>query len=287
MKAEELKEAIDRTEDVEWRVSEEAIEAEPRLGYLPSRGVPPLEEQEALAAQALSALPPSAPSYPPSVDLRDSEVGRLVGPIRDQGACGSCVAFGACAAVEGTLRAKNEDPNLDVDLSEAHLFYCSAAAEGRTCGGPTGGWYPKAALDVFSQRGVPDEACFPYTAGDQPCTACEDWEGRATTIDSWQPLHTLPEMKDWVATHGPTVGSMVVYEDFQFYAGGVYRHVSGEKLGGHCVCIVGYDDENEYWIGQNSWGSGWGEEGFFRIGYGQCAIDSGMLGVEGVRSPQA
>lgn len=281
----ELRKAMEGKEGVEWEIAEEAIEAEPRLGYLPSRGVPPLEEQEALAAQA-AAAPPPPPSYPPATDLRAAPAGNLITPIRDQGQCGSCVAFGSSAAVEGTLRAESSDPNLEIDLSEAYLFYCKAAEEGRECGGPNGGWYPKAALDVFAEGGgVPREACFPYTAGDQECAACADWQGQATTISAWRALDTPAEMKEWIASHGPTVASMVVYEDFQHYAGGVYAHVTGRKLGGHCICIVGYDDEQECWIGKNSWNTGWGEEGFFRIAYGQCGIDSGMLGVEGVESP--
>lgn len=279
----ELREAIERAKGVDWEVTEEAIDAGARLGYLPSRGVPPLDEQVALAAQAAAAPPPGPPSYPSAVDLRTSG---MITPIRDQGQCGSCVAFGSCAAVEGTARVESGNAGLDIDLSEAYLFYCKAAEEGRTCGGPTGGWYPKAALDVFSQAGgVPDEGCFPYSAGDQPCRACEDWQGRATTIAAWKPLDTPAEMKEWIATHGPVVASMVVYEDFQHYRGGIYSHVSGEELGGHCICIVGYDDERECWIGKNSWNTGWGEEGFFWIAYGQCGIDSGMLGVEGVRTP--
>ncbi|HEX3174875.1 MAG TPA: C1 family peptidase [Solirubrobacterales bacterium] len=281
----ELKEAVERAEQAEWEVADEGLDARPRLGYLPSRGVEPLEQQLAIAAKA-AASPPPEPSYPPSVDLRATSAGNMITPIRDQEACGSCVAFGSSAAVEGTLKVEAGNPELEPDLSEAFLFYCRAAEEGRTCGGPTGGWYPKAALDVFSEKGgVPQEECFPYTAGDQECAACNDWEGQATTIAAWKPLHTPAEMKDWLATHGPIVGSMVVYEDFMHYAGGVYKHVTGEEEGGHCICIVGYDDEGEYWIAKNSWNTGWGEEGFFRIGYGECAIDSGALGVEGVNGP--
>jgi C1A family cysteine protease len=54
--------------------------------------------------------------------------------------------------------------------------------------------------------------------------------------------------------------------------------------GGHCVEIIGYDDNLGCWICKNSWGTGWGEAGYFRIAYGQCAIETwaGPFGVQGV-----
>jgi C1A family cysteine protease len=63
----------------------------------------------------------------------------------------------------------------------------------------------------------------------------------------------------------------------------VYKHVTGNYAGGHCVSIVGYDDAGAYWIAKNSWGSGWGDQGFFKIAYGQCRIESYQTcGVTGV-----
>jgi hypothetical protein len=66
-------------------------------------------------------------------------------PVKDQGSCGSCIAFGSVATVETTLRVARKNPGLSIDLSEAHLFYCIARAQGRMCssvpmgagGGPT------------------------------------------------------------------------------------------------------------------------------------------------------
>jgi len=73
----------------------------------------------------------------------------------------------------------------------------------------------------------------------------------------------------------PTLSAaLTVYNDFFSYSSGVYRHVSGEAAGGHCVCVVGYNDAGGYWICKNSWGDGWGDDGFFRIAYGECGIDS-------------
>lgn len=268
--------------DIEWRIAEQPLDVTHMLGYLPSEGVPSLDEQERLAHEARAPAPPG-PAYPGSCDLRDHNGKDFITPVRDQGQCGSCVAFGSCAAVEGTLRFEKNDPSLDVDLSEAYLYYCVAAGQGRTCGPPNAGWYPKAALEAIkSGGGVPDEGCFPYTPGDQPCDACSDWRARATTIAGWQPLNDAAEIKEWISSRGPAVASMKVYEDFQHYAEGVYSYVTGQAMGGHCICVVGYDDPGGFWIAKNSWGTGWGEGGFFRIAYGQCAIDSGMLGVEGI-----
>jgi C1A family cysteine protease len=73
-----------------------------------------------------------------------------------------------------------------------------------------------------------------------------------------------------------------VYNDFFSYSGGVYKKANNTVAGGHCVCIIGYNDAQQCWIAKNSWGTGWGESGYFRIGYGECGIDSEMYGVNGI-----
>jgi hypothetical protein len=147
------------------------------------------------------------------------------------------------------------------------------------------GWFPKRALAAIKDHGVPDARSFLYRSGDQPCTASADWKKRAVRVRSWGRLETPADMKHWIATRGPAVGSIQVYEDFQLYAGGTYSHVAGDKLGGHAICVVGYDDDKRHWIVKNSWGTGWGEDGFGRVAYGEVGIDSGMLGVHSVRVP--
>jgi len=59
----------------------------------------------------------------------------------------------------------------------------------------------------------------------------------------------------------------VVYSDFMNYKGGIYHYTSGVMQGGHAVKIVGWGIEHgiDYWICANSWGSKWGENGYFRI----------------------
>jgi C1A family cysteine protease len=280
MNVDELREEMER-QGVQWEIREEPLEAEQRLGYMPSQGAPSLEEQEEIARRlAQEAEAEEAPSYPEVCDLRDLNGRNFVTAVKDQKSCGSCVAFGSCAAVEGVFQFEQDQPDSGIDLSEAELFYCAAHEDGFGC---DDGWYPKRALSVFKQQGVPPESVFPYSPGDQDCQApAEDWQDQAVKIEDWQALETPAEIKQWISEHGPAVASLSVYEDFQHYGGGIYKHVAGRNLGGHCVCAVGYNDKERYWVVKNSWNTGWGEDGFFRIAYGEVGIDSAMLGVQGV-----
>ena len=285
---EALRSTIDE-EDARWEAGETSLtkmsddERRGHLGYEPGPDDPSLEEQERRAEANLErfmATDAMTYEYPTSVDLRNDG---FVTPVRDQGSCGSCVAFGVAAAAEGRARKQRNDSDLAVDYSEAHLFYCHARDEGRRCSGSNAGWWPSNALDAFEEKGVVDDDCYPYTAGDQDCTdLCSDAESRKTRITGWKRLNSQSDMKDWLATKGPLVACYTVYEDFFSYQSGIYKHVSGDAVGGHCVCVVGYNDAQQYWICKNSWGSNWGESGYFRIAYGQCGIDSTMDAVEGI-----
>lgn len=247
-----------------------------RLGAEPPPGEAGLAEREQQATAAL-AQADEAGAAPAAWDWRNVGGANYLAALRDQKSCGSCVAFGTIAAIEGTTRAAAKQASLAFDLSEAHLFYCHGAAEGRNCGN---GWWPSKALDAAKAKGIVDEACFPYTPGDQACKPCVDAVARTTKIKGWTSLQSPAAMKAWIAEKGPVVACFTVYADFQAYRSGIYRHVSGNQLGGHCVCVVGYSDAEQAWIGRNSWGPAWGEGGYFRIGYGEVGIDYEMWGVD-------
>ena len=61
-------------------------------------------------------------------------------------------------------------------------------------------------------------------------------------------------------TNGPVEVAFNVYEDFTKYKEGVYKHVSGDLLGGHAVKMIGWGTENgeDYWLIVNSWTTTWG-----------------------------
>jgi Papain family cysteine protease len=51
-------------------------------------------------------------------------------------------------------------------------------------------------------------------------------------------LNSRTAIKEWISMRGSVTGCFVVYQDFFSYRSGVYRHVSGDAAGGHCVEIV-------------------------------------------------
>jgi C1A family cysteine protease len=288
LSVEQVQTEIAAAAEADWEAGETSesalsdIEASARLGYEPGPDEPSLEEAERIATAAVAAVPAMPIAAPASFDWRNVGGRNFVTPIENQGGCGSCVAFGSVAPVESLVRIRRNDPNLAVDLSEAQLFFCYGPKTGAgKC--PAGGWWPDPAYQSMMTGGVVDAQCFPYTDKDQPCKLCSDWQKRLTWISGWGKPTSIPEMKNCISTFGPTTACFTVYEDFFHYTNGVYRHVTGGVVGGHCVCIVGYDDGQGCWIAKNSWGPNWGEGGFFRIAYGQCGIDNVMWSATGIR----
>jgi C1A family cysteine protease len=190
-------------------------------------------------------------------------------PIRDQGSCGSCVAFGTLGALESVLKIKHYNNSyIIIDLSEAHLFFCG----GRTC---SQGWHMSDALNYIKANGVPPESCFPYNINGKCSDTCNDWSnlvGPTKGINWTLVSNTITQMQENLVRYGPQVAAMAVYRDFYYYAGGIYIRTSNDLRGYHCICAIGYDDEDECWICKNSWGTDWGMEGFFKIGYYECGI---------------
>lgn len=254
-------------------------EQKARLGVKPPPGTPEPGSSPRIGASTSAA----SVGAPTSFFWGTPSANNWITPVRNQGGCGSCVAFGVTAVAEAMVRINRGDPNVDVDLSEAQLFFCHGPATGASC---SGGWWPTQALDAFTSLGVADEACFPYDAASSACTACSDWANRAIKLTGQTDLTNNPAaMKDWLSSRGPISACFYVYDDFFSYRSGIYRHVSGALAGGHCVSIVGYDDAGGYWLCKNSWGSGWGDQGWFAIAYGDSNIEAwGVFGANGVEN---
>ncbi|MBK8244300.1 MAG: C1 family peptidase [Saprospiraceae bacterium] len=256
-----------------------------RLGYTPGPDAPSLEDQEQICSNALTqylsdSAMKSADTFaaPASLDWRNNG-GNFVTDVKNQGNCGSCVAFGTIASIESQIKILR-GATYAIDLSEAHLFYCHARSESRNC---RNGWWPDRALNFFQSQGVTEEAYYPYTAGDQNCSGkLAGWDTHLTKITGYSKINGIEAIKEFVSTKGPVEACFSVYNDFFSYRSGIYRHTTGTLAGGHCVCIVGYDTAGGYWICKNSWGTGFGESGFFKIAFGQCGIEGQVYGATGI-----
>lgn len=199
----------------------------------------------------------------PPPESKDWRTDGWVTDPRYQGDCQACVAFATCAAMESRLRIYADDSALDLDLSEAHLFACGHV------GGCAVGWNFEPALERARSEGVGLETDFPYEPTDQACPDIPP----AARVNGWSAATTADARKQTIAANGPAIGGMRAFQDLLYYDAGVYRHVAGGQTGLHAVCVVGYDDPGGFWIVKNSWGTDWGEEGFFRIAYGECGLD--------------
>ena len=251
--------------------------------------ITPAENAAATAPQSFSA---AAPAFAPAVDWR-SHNGNHVTSVKNQKNCGSCVSFCCTALVESM--ASIERGQL-LDLSEADSHFCSS--HGPSCGG----WNSNDCLEQIRVRGVVPDALFPYMAAfENPpvvdpsshlwvphCGNVPNRAASAVKISSHGQLTALVDRKNYLSNSGPCAASFDVYDDFYSYSSGVYHHVTGAYVGGHCVEVIGYSEAEQCWIAKNSWDTSWGMSGFFKIAYGECKFDAYPFGTAtGVVIPAA
>jgi len=220
-------------------------------------------------------LPPmNVGDVPESVDWRDHG---YVTPVKDQKNCGSCYAFSATGALEGQhMRATG----VLVSLSERNLVDCSSMYGNNGCNGGN----PDNAFEYIKDNdGIDTESSYPYTDIEkqeckfkQSTVGAED-KGRVNLGSGDEDA-----LKVAVATQGPiSVGIDALHRSFKMYSSGVYdeKDCSSERLD-HAVLVVGYGTDpvhGDYWLVKNSWGTGWGEDGYIRMSRNknnQCGIAS-------------
>jgi len=218
------------------------------LSFAPIQAPPLPESMASLQATAV----------PSSLDYRNKNG---VSGVRDQGNCGSCWAFAMTGGLESNVML-SQNSSGDVSLSEQVLISCGGV--GSCDGGNLN-------ADYLQSTGLPPASYYPYTATDGSCSdAKAGWQDHTDKIGSWNSVsQDLDSLKSALAKYGPLPIAFTVYEDFMHYKTGVYSYATGKQLGGHGVLLVGYDDDGQYFIVKNSWGPGWGENGFFKIAYSE------------------
>lgn len=206
--------------------------------------------------------------------------------------CGSCWSQGTTSALSDRFNIlnwlKNNNTNApQVSLSAQTIVNCEA-------GGSCNGGQPASVYRFAYKNGIPHESCQQYIARNiekskDVCSdfnVCRDCKGPAPAknetgfencwaiknykkyyASGYKSVSGATNMKKELATYGPIGCGISVTDKFEAYKGGIYEEFSIFPMINHEISVVGYGVENgvEYWIGRNSWGTYWGEYGFFRI----------------------
>ena len=222
-----------------------------------------------------------AEPLPSSFDLRDINGRSYIGPVRDQGDCGSCYSFGALAASESVYnRYHGLYDDAAVDLSESFIIWSlSPLYEGFE--GCFGSDYNLEELTAIMEHGAPLEADFPYVQSD-PGPDNHHWDAPRIDFAEWYriPPNDIETTKRVLQRFGAVDAAVLVDSDFSDYPGGIFQNtdtsvnhiVPYNSSTNHLISLVGWEDDPDgggmgYWILRNSWNTAWGEDGYMRIRY--------------------
>jgi len=217
--------------------------------------------------------------------------------------CGSCWAQGSTSALSDRFNIynwlfKNRTEAPQVSLSAQTIINCEA-------GGDCSGGFHGSVYNYAKAKGIPHESCQQYIAHDADKRACDPFDVCRECVGPAPPANEtgydhcwavtkynhfysnatrsfsgVANMKAEIATYGPISCGIDATTKFHNYHGGIYSEKGGYSVN-HIISVVGYGKDaetgQEYWIGRNSWGTYWGEQGFFRIKMysDNLAIESG------------
>lgn len=232
------------------------------------------QEKKPLGA-VLHTAPADISGLPASVNWVTA--GAVTG-VKDQGQCGSCWAFSSTGALEGAYQIKYKDLQ---SFSEQQLVDCD-----RVDHGCNGGLMDTAF--AFTQRtgGLCAENAYPYTSGNSKTegtcndSACTKNADVAPTGYTDVTPYSDSALLSALAQQPVAIAIQADETAFQLYKSGVFTADCGSNLD-HGVLAVGYgtDNGNDYYIVKNSWGSGWGEGGYIRLGRGARYPTEGQCGI--------
>jgi hypothetical protein len=227
-----------------------------------------ITHEEFVSTRLMKNLPYRAPDNTPfngtitgPATIVDWRTKGVVTPVKNQGQCGSCWAFSATEALESYQAIKYG--NL-VEGSCEQVAACTYPAGYDPC---NGGWPHTAYIGgVEDRKGLETNAMYPYSI--PTIGTCKLTNGVATspfTDDSGYSSPAKGQLQNILNSSGPP-SVCVSAETWQTYTGGVMTNCGSGSVD-HCVQAVGYNNgaSPPYWIVRNSWGTGWGIQGYIYL----------------------
>jgi cathepsin X len=269
----------------------------------------PMHPSTTSPTRVVSPLP-KYEDAPASFDVRDVGGESFASPSRNQHIptyCGSCWAHGPTSALNDRFQMANKNAFPHVFLSPQLLVNCMPPPADKTQGnGGCLGGDPSEVGPFLHDHGGVHETCQNYQAknlytdfkcdGLGVCRNCDPNKGcfamgaepgknnftkyyvdEFGRINSTDYAANAKQMIAEIGVRGPIACAVCVTPAFEAYTGGVFDDTTNCTSLDHSISIAGYGTENgtDYWIGRNSWGTYWGEDGWFRIVRG-----TNNLGVE-------
>lgn len=236
-----------------------------------------VEPQEVSTYHSLGALflpPDDYAKIPvaktPDVDIKATVLNLNVPPIGDQGGEGSCVAWGTTYAARSINWVSSHPASwsTSVNIFSPEYVYNQIKVR-KAC---SSGSYVTTGLNLLKNQGVCRWSIMPYT--DVSCTTKPTTAQKADAanykIASYSTVtRNTATIKSFLAAGKPVIVAGPVNSAYMYLASGaVLSTFSGSSLGGHCYCVVGYDDDKQAFKFMNSWGTSWSTAGFGYIKYG-------------------
>jgi C1A family cysteine protease len=224
--------------------------------------VPDLPDQRDFAFR----VPPRVVvSLPPRVDLRPQ-----MPPVYDQGQLGSCTSNAIGGAFEFEL-LKQKEP--DFIPSRLFIYYNERVIE-RTVDTDSGAQL-RDGMKTLAKQGVCPEPMWPYVLSEfatKPTPECYAEAKKHLGVTYMRVEQDVAQMRGCIAAGYPFIFGFTVYESFESAAvartGTVPMPEGDERtLGGHAMCVVGYDNPKKLFIVRNSWGASWGKNGYGTMPY--------------------
>jgi len=246
---------------------------EPLYGHIPhSMDLSHLKEIPVQREQALRTLPATF----------DWRTQGKVTVVKNQNPCGTCWIHGILAAVESrVLIVEDVGYNFSEQNVACCLDPCWVWFHGNRC--DRGGTCFMAA-DVLIKKGTRLEACDPYNTSTINTDTCNDACTNIKRITGFRVVASDPsqitEIKNAIYDYGP-VSMAYCHDNSYLFTGNIYYWPDCTATTNHEVCIVGWDDTiawpggagNGAWIVKNSWGTGFGDAGYFYMCYGSANME--------------